>query len=73
MKQGLCEEKSIKFSLEKGKRYMLCNCGESGKLPLCDGSHRRDPECDIKPNAYQVNRESTRFLDFTSSQKLSTN
>lgn len=52
IKLALCKKKATPFKLEKSKRYMLCNCGKSSKLPLCDGSHRRDPERDIKPSAY---------------------
>ena len=26
--------------VRKDKRYSWCNCGESKKYPLCDGSHK---------------------------------
>ena len=29
-----------KLNVKKGERYSWCNCGESKKYPLCDGSHR---------------------------------
>ncbi|MFN8911945.1 MAG: CDGSH iron-sulfur domain-containing protein, partial [Alphaproteobacteria bacterium] len=31
--------KSIKFQVEKGKKYYWCSCGLSANQPLCDGSH----------------------------------
>lgn len=30
----------IKVSLEKGKKYAWCSCGESTNQPYCDGSHK---------------------------------
>ena len=36
------EEDSIgKLKVKKDQRYSWCNCGESKKYPLCDGSHRK--------------------------------
>ena len=29
-----------KIQVKKGERYSWCNCGESKKYPLCDGSHK---------------------------------
>ena len=59
MEYNQCATKAIKLKLNKGKRYMLCNCSKSAKLPLCDGSHRRDQKCTIKPTLYNstVNKE----------------
>ncbi len=30
----------IKVSLEKGKKYAWCSCGESKNQPYCDGAHK---------------------------------
>ncbi len=30
----------IKVSVEKGKRYSWCTCGESKNQPFCDGAHK---------------------------------
>ena len=30
----------IKVSLEKGKKYAWCSCGESANQPFCDGAHK---------------------------------
>ncbi|MBF25105.1 MAG: hypothetical protein CMP49_01110 [Flavobacteriales bacterium] len=29
-----------KIILEKNKKYSLCTCNQSTKLPFCDGAHR---------------------------------
>lgn len=30
----------IKVSLEAGKNYFFCTCGNSANQPFCDGSHQ---------------------------------
>lgn len=30
----------VKVSLEAGKDYWWCSCGQSKKQPFCDGSHK---------------------------------
>jgi len=30
----------IKVSLEAGKKYAWCSCGESQNQPFCDGAHK---------------------------------
>jgi len=34
------EKKFTKLSVVSGKSYFICQCGQSAKYPLCDGSHR---------------------------------
>ena len=29
-----------KIRVEEGKRYSWCNCSQSSKYPLCDGTHK---------------------------------
>lgn len=31
---------SMKIVLKGGKRYKLCTCGHSDKMPFCDNNHR---------------------------------
>lgn len=33
------DDKPIGVSLEAGKRYYWCACGQSSNQPFCDGSH----------------------------------
>ena len=34
------EKKYIKLDVVSGKSYFICQCGQSARYPLCDGSHR---------------------------------
>ncbi len=38
----------VKVSVEAGKTYSWCTCGESSKQPFCDGSHRGGPFVPLK-------------------------
>ena len=34
------EKKFTKLEVVSGKSYFICQCGQSAKYPLCDGSHK---------------------------------
>ena len=34
------EKKFTKLNVVSGKSYFICQCGQSAKYPLCDGSHK---------------------------------
>ena len=34
------EKKFTKLNVMSGKSYFICQCGQSAKYPLCDGSHK---------------------------------
>lgn len=41
MKKGKIAGKTpIKFTIEAGKKYAWCSCGESKNQPFCDGAHK---------------------------------
>ena len=35
----IADNKPVKVTLEQGKKYMFCACGQSSNQPFCDGSH----------------------------------
>ena len=46
------EKKFTKLDVVSGKSYFICQCGQSAKYPLCDGSHKNtsySPEKYIAP------------------------
>ena len=34
------EKKFTKLDVVSGRSYFICQCGQSTKYPLCDGSHK---------------------------------
>ena len=34
------KKKFTKLDVVNGKSYFICQCGQSAKYPLCDGSHK---------------------------------
>jgi CDGSH-type Zn-finger protein len=34
------DRKFTKLNVASGKSYFICQCGQSAKYPLCDGSHK---------------------------------
>ena len=34
------EKNYTKLDVVSGKSYFICQCGQSAKYPLCDGSHK---------------------------------
>ena len=43
-------ERSDKQPFETRNRVTLCNCGESCSKPLCDGTHRKIQEEELRAN-----------------------
>tara|TARA_Y100000310_G_scaffold286069_1_gene309940 strand:+ start:1047 stop:1265 length:219 start_codon:yes stop_codon:yes gene_type:complete len=37
-------EEALEVELEAGKKYSICTCGKSGKMPFCDNTHRKHNE-----------------------------
>jgi len=35
----IADNKPVKVTLEKNKKYFYCTCGRSKNQPFCDGSH----------------------------------
>lgn len=48
-----------KVSLQAGKRYAWCTCGQSNGQPFCDGSHKGTG---FAPKLFEVEKDGDYFL-----------
>ena len=48
-----------KVTLEKGKRYVFCTCGQSQKQPFCDGSHKGT---EFSPHKFEAEKDGDAWL-----------
>jgi hypothetical protein len=49
----IAQASPIAFTVEAGKTYHWCSCGESKAQPFCDGSHKGT---DFTPQAYTAEK-----------------
>jgi len=55
----IADNKPVKITLDKGKKYYFCMCGLSSKQPFCDGSHKGS---DFTPMAFQSDESKDYYL-----------
>ena len=46
-------------TLEQGKTYAWCACGQSKNQPYCDGSHKATS---IRPNIFKAEKSEPRWI-----------
>jgi len=55
----IADNKPVKVSLSKGKKYYFCTCGRSKDQPFCDGSHK---DTSFTPKAFTSEKEGEAYL-----------
>ncbi len=55
----IANNKPIGVTLEKGKEYYFCSCGQSKNQPFCDGSHKGSG---FKPQAFTADSDGESWL-----------
>ena len=51
--------KPTPMEVEAGKAYYWCSCGQSAKMPLCDGTHKGT---EYKPTAWTAEESKTVYF-----------
>ncbi|KAI6184856.1 Cisd-3.2 [Aphelenchoides bicaudatus] len=46
----------VRVTLEAGKTYCYCNCGQSTRQPFCDGTHNILGRTNLRPIYFTVNQ-----------------
>ena len=50
------KKKFTKLDVVSGKSYFICQCGQSAKYPLCDGSHKNTS---YRPEKYVASADTS--------------
>lgn len=59
MDPKIAQKSPYAVSLEEGKTYYWCACGQSKNQPFCDGSHK---VTDFKPVSFTARESGTAYL-----------
>jgi len=59
MKPHISQKAPYAVSVESGKTYYWCTCGESNGQPFCDGSHK---DTSFTPLKYNANETKTLYF-----------
>ena len=55
----IADNKPVKITLDKDKKYYFCMCGLSSKQPFCDGSHKGS---EFTPVKVEIEEKKTVWL-----------
>lgn len=55
----IADNKPVKVSLSKDKKYYFCTCGRSSNQPFCDGSHK---DTEFTPKVFTAEKEGDAYL-----------
>lgn len=55
----IAQKEPYAIEVKAGKSYWWCTCGQSGKQPFCDGSHK---DTAFEPLEYKAGKDSTAYF-----------
>lgn len=55
----ISQKEPYAVELKAGETYHYCMCGNSKKLPFCDGSHK---DTEFTPKSFEAEKDGTAYL-----------